>query len=77
MFTYEDVEPYRVSGQVDEAPFEAALQMMLSGKPFDYKIDGKLVTINRIQQQRGGSREITGIVSTTWGNRSSEPPSPT
>ena len=62
MFTYEDVEPYRVSGQVDEAPFEAALQMMLSGKPFDYKIDGKLVTINRIQQQRGGSREITGIV---------------
>lgn len=62
MFTYEDVEPYRVSGQVDEAPFEAALQMMLSGKPFDYKIDGKLVTINRIQQPRGGSREITGIV---------------
>ena len=34
MFTYEDVENYNVTGQVKDAPFESALQMMLAGKPF-------------------------------------------
>ena len=62
MFTYEDVENYNVTGQVNDAPFAAALQMMLAGKPFEYKVDGNLVTINRVQQQRSGSREITGMV---------------
>ena len=62
MFTYEEVENYNVTGQVNDAPFTAALQMMLAGKPFEYKVDGNLVTINRVQQQRSGSREITGMV---------------
>lgn len=63
MFTYEDVDRYRVTGQVDDVPFEAALQMMLNGKPFNYKIDGKLVTINyESSQLKVGTREITGIV---------------
>ena len=62
MLTYEEVENYNVTGQVNDAPFTAALQMMLAGKPFEYKVDGNLVTINRVQQQRSGSREITGMV---------------
>ena len=62
MFTYEDVENYSVTGEVKDVPFEAALQMMLVGKPFEYKVDGNLVTINRVQQQQSGNREIMGIV---------------
>ena len=63
MFTYEDVERYRVTGQVKNAPFEAALQMMLSEKPLSYKIDGNLVTITLQKQPRQkGNRDITGIV---------------
>jgi len=63
MFTYEDVENYTVTGQVRDVPFEGALQMMLAGKPFEYKVDGNLVTISRVQQRpRGGNRDITGMV---------------
>ncbi|MCR5131661.1 MAG: SusC/RagA family TonB-linked outer membrane protein [Prevotella sp.] len=62
MFTYEDVEDYYVTGQVADATFEAALQMMLVGKPLNYKVDGKLVTISRERQPQAGSRVITGIV---------------
>ena len=63
MFTYEDVENYSVTGQVKDAPFERALQMMLAGKPLEYKVDGTLVTISRTQQQsRPGNRDITGMV---------------
>ena len=63
MFTYEDVERYRVTGQVTNVPFESALQMMLSEKPLAYKIDGNLVTITMQQQaRRGANRDITGIV---------------
>ncbi len=63
MFTYEDVERYRVTGEVKNAPFEAALQMMLSEKPFNYEVDGKLVTINMLDRnKRGKLREVFGIV---------------
>ena len=63
MFTYEDVENYTVTGQVRDVPFEGALQMLLAGKPFEYKVDGNLVTISRVQQRpRGGNRDITGMV---------------
>ena len=63
MFTYEDVERYKVTGEVKNVPFEAALQMMLSEKPLDYNIDGNLVTITTSRQPRqGGNRDISGIV---------------
>ena len=63
MFTYEDVERYRVTGQVTDASFESALQMMLAEKPLNYKIDGNLVTINfEKQYTKTGTREISGVV---------------
>ena len=62
MFTYEDVENYKVTGEVKDATFEAALQMMLAGKPLEYKVDGNLVTISRVRRPRTGNREITGMV---------------
>jgi len=64
MFTYEDVESYKVSGQVKNAWFEEALQMILSGKPLHYSVDGNLVTIvkKRGAQPSGRNRDITGMV---------------
>ena len=63
MFTYEDVERYRVTGEVKNEPFESALQMLLSEKPLAYKIDGNLVTISLMREgSRGTNRDITGIV---------------
>ena len=64
MFTYEDVEQYQVSGQVKNAWFEQALQMILGGKPLDYTVDGNLVTIvkKRGAQPSGRNRDITGMV---------------
>ena len=63
MFTYEDVDRYRVTGQVNDVPFESALQMLLNDKPFEYKIEGNLVTIKFVPQNLpSGTREISGIV---------------
>ena len=64
MFTYEDVESYKVSGQVKNAWFEQALQMILGGKPLDYSVEGNLVTITkkRGNQTNDRNRDITGMV---------------
>ncbi len=63
MFTYEDVERYRVTGQVTNVMFEAALQMLLSKKPLTYTIDGNLVTITLENQGHSfQNRDINGIV---------------
>ena len=63
MFTYEDIQQYRVDGQVTNVSFEGALQYMLNNKPLDYRIDGRLVNITqaKVRQQTSG-REISGIV---------------
>ena len=64
MFTYEDVEQYKVSGQVKNAWFEQALQMILGGKPLDYTVEGNLVTITKKRGPQPGTRnrDITGMV---------------
>ena len=64
MFTYEDVESYKVSGQVKNAWFEEALKMILSGKPLHYSVDGNLVTIVKSKAAPAGNRnrDITGMV---------------
>lgn len=63
MFTYEDIQQYRVDGQVTNVSFEGAMQYLLNGKPLDYKINGNLVniTLQRASRQ-GGNREISGII---------------
>ncbi len=61
MFTYEDVQSYKVSGQVKDVWFEQALKMILSGKPLSYTVEGNLVTITKQRNARESrSREITG-----------------
>ena len=68
MFTYEDVQQYRVDGQVTNASFDEAMQYLLKNKPLDYKKDGKLVTVTLQRNPRQtGNRDITGIVTDDLG----------
>ena len=68
MFTYEDVQQYRVDGQVTNASFDEAMQYLLKNKPLDYKKDGKLVTVTLQRNPRQtGNRDITGIVTDELG----------
>ena len=68
MFTYEDIQQYRVDGQVTNASFDSAMQYLLKGKPLDYKKDGKLVTVTLARAPRQtGNRDITGIVTDDQG----------
>lgn len=68
MFTYEDVQQYRVDGQVTNVSFDEAMQYLLKGKPLDYKKDGKLVTVTLQRNPRQtGNRDITGIVTDELG----------
>ena len=68
MFTYEDIQQYRVDGQVTNASFDEAMQYLLKNKPLDYKKDGKLVTVTLQRNPRQtGNRDITGIVTDDLG----------
>ena len=68
MFTYEDIQQYRVDGQVTNVSFDEAMQYLLKGKPLDYKKDGKLVTVTLQRNPRQtGNRDITGIVTDDLG----------
>lgn len=67
-FAYNDVEKYRVSGQVKNSSFKAALDFLLKGKPLTYDIRDKFVDIKK----SGGAparknRDITGIVRDEFG----------
>lgn len=68
MFTYEDIQQYRVDGQVTNVSFDEAMQYLLKGKPLGYKKDGKLVTVTLQRNPRQtGNRDITGIVTDDLG----------
>ena len=66
LFSYDDVDDYQVSGQVKDATVEAALKMILKGKPFEYVIDGRFINVNLLkngsQKPVGEGRKISGLV---------------
>lgn len=66
VFSYDDVNKYRVSGQVKNASVEDALKMILKGKPFEYVIDGQFININLLKDSTknamGGGKKISGTV---------------
>lgn len=67
-FAYADVEKYRVSGQVKNQTFVAALKFLLQGKPLTYEIKGKFVDIKAGKPaQRRQSRTLSGIVKDDMG----------
>ena len=66
LFSYDDVSDYQVSGQVKNATVEAALKMILKGKPFEYIIDGQFINVSHLNKGKkkttGGDKRITGTV---------------
>lgn len=57
LFSYDDVNPYQVSGRVKDATVETALRMILKDKPFEYVIDGRFINVNL---QKTGSKKPVG-----------------
>ena len=45
LFTYNDVESYKVNGVVKKASFNEAMNYVLAGKPLAYHVKGKIVTV--------------------------------
>ena len=45
LFTYEDVEGYKVNHKAKNEEFASVIQALLAGTPLDYAVDGKLVNI--------------------------------
>ena len=66
LFSYDDVSKYQVSGQVKDATVEAALKMILKGKPFEYVIDGRFINVNLLkngsQKPVGRDKKVSGMV---------------
>ena len=65
MFTYEDVEGYKVNGTVKNEEFGGVIQMLLGGKPLSYEQEGKIVNVTlRDPKQKYDTekRELHGTV---------------
>lgn len=63
LFTYEDVQKYRVSGQVKNASFDEAMLFLLKGKPLSYRKEGKIVTVSLKKEPTARQRRmILGMV---------------
>ena len=45
MFTYNEVESYKVNASVHTSSFEEALRTVIGNYPLNYKIEGKIVTV--------------------------------
>ena len=71
MFTYDDVEGYKVSGSVKDEDFGGVIQMLLSGKPLEYSHEGNLVNVTLRDPQRSydnEKRELRGTVISSEDN---------
>ena len=66
LFSYDDVNPYQVSGRVKDATVETALRMILKDKPFEYVIDGRFINVNLLKtgskKPVGGGKKLSGVV---------------
>ena len=68
MFTYDDVEGYKVSGSVKDEDFGGVIQMLLSGKPLEYSHEGNLVNVTLsvpMTMKNGNSGEPSSLQRTT------------
>ena len=65
LFTYEDVEGYKIDGNYKDTEVEGLIQMMVAGKPLDYSIEGNLVNITlrqRLSNYENAKRAFGGKV---------------
>lgn len=66
LFTYDEVQNYKVTASVKQQPVESALKSVLANTPFTYTIKGKFINVTLQRQNTGNkdskSRRITGKV---------------
>ena len=64
LFTYDDVSKYQATGSVQDATVQDALDVILKGKPLEYKIDGKFVniTLRKAGDSDNQGKRIYGVV---------------
>lgn len=60
-FAYDDVDAYKFTGNITGKTINEALNIVLSGKPFTYAINGKIITITK-NAEKGKRTEVGGIV---------------
>lgn len=64
LFTYDDVSKYQATGSLKDATVKNALDVILKGKPLEYKIDGNFinVTLRKTGSSDNGLKKISGVV---------------
>lgn len=64
LFTYDDVSKYQATGSLKDATVKNALDVILKGKPLEYKIDGNFinVTLRKTGSSDNGPKKISGVV---------------
>lgn len=61
LFTYDDVQNYKVNGTVKNAKFFEIVDFVLKDKPLNYKVDGKFITVSpRNSRQKSGKQQSYG-----------------
>lgn len=70
LFTYEDLEPYRVTGVVHDATLFQIVDYVLRGKPLSYTVQGKFINIvkgqkSAVKVEKGKMQTVGGYVYDT------------
>ena len=58
LFTFDDVEKYRVNGSVKDMRFMEIVDYVLRDKPFVYKVEGKFIKVTMRQAKGDESRKM-------------------
>ena len=59
LFTYDDVQNYKVNGTVKNARFMEIVDFILKDKPLDYKVDGKFITVKLRSNKKNSGKQMT------------------
>lgn len=59
LFTYDDVQNYKVNGSVKNAKFLEIVDYVLKDKPFDYKVNGKFINVTLRNSKPAESQKKT------------------
>ena len=59
LFTYDDVQNYKVNGTVKNAKFLEIVDFVLKNKPLSYKVDGKFITVTLRNSKQKSNKQLS------------------
>ena len=59
LFTYDDVQNYKVNGTVKNAKFLEIVDFVLKNKPLSYKVDGKFITVTLRDSKQKSNKQLS------------------